>query len=297
MLPTLKAFAEGRALATSEARLRIAAAEGLSDEDVRELLPSGNQSAFTNRVSWAIVHMGRAGLLERVRRGVYRITGEGDRLLSSGPSRIDLGVLREYPAYIEWRAKTGPTEPSGTVADFKQNGDSFDTPEEAIDRAAEQLNGELEADLLHRVRSGQPAFFEQVVVDLLVAMGYGGGNATKSRVTGRSGDGGIDGTIREDVLGLDEIYVQAKRYAEGNNVRASDLRDFAGAIDLAGTTKGVFVTTAGFTRDAENYVAKSPKRIILIGGEELARLMVRHGIGVRTRHSYEVKRIDEDYFE
>ncbi len=134
-------------------------------------------------------------------------------------------------------------------------------------------------------------FLERVVVDLLIAMGYGGGDAAKGRVTGRSGDGGIDGTIREDTLRLDEVYVQAKKYAEGNTVGESDLRNFAG------TTKGVFVTTASFTRAAEDYVARSPKRIVLIDGEELARLMVRHGVGVRTRLHHEIKRIDEDYFD
>ena len=179
----------------------------------------------------------------------------------------------------------------------EQNEELTDTPEEALDRAARQLSSALEADALHRVRGAAPAFLERVVVDLLIAMGYGGGDAAMGRVTGRSGDGGIGGTIREDALGLDEVYVQAKKYAEGNAVGEGDLRNFAGAIDAAGTTKGVFVTTSGFTRAAKDYVARSPKRIVLIDGEELARLMVRHGIGVRTRLHYEVKRIDEDYFD
>ena len=155
----------------------------------------------------------------------------------------------------------------------------------------------LEADILDRVRSAAPAFLEQVVVDLLIAMGYGGGNAAMGRVTGRSGDGGIDGTIREDALGPDEVYLQAKKYGDCNTVGEVDLRNFAGAIDAAGTTKGVFVTTAGFTRAARDYVARSPKRIVLIDGEELARLMVQHGVGVRTRVRHEIKRIDEDCFD
>ena len=180
---------------------------------------------------------------------------------------------------------------------FGRRHHQVETPEEALDLAARQLSSALEADVLHRVCNGAPAFLERVVVDLLIAMGYGGGDASKGRVTGRSGDGGIDGTIREDALGLDEVYVQAKKYADGNTVGEGDLRNFAGAIDAAGTTKGVFVTTAGFTRAARDYVARSPKRIVLIDGEELARLMVRHGIGVRTRVRYDVKRIDEDYFD
>ena len=168
--------------------------------------------------------------------------------------------------------------------------------EEALDHAAAQLRQSLEADLLDRVRAAPSAFLERVVVDLLIAMGYGGGDTARGRVTGQAGDGGIDGTIREDALGLDEVYLQAKKYAAGTTVGEGDLRNFAGAIDAANTTKGVFVTTAGFTRSATDYVAKSPKRIVLIDGEELARLMVVHEIGVRTRIRYAVKRIDEDYF-
>ena len=215
-------------------------------------------------------------------------------MLGQNPERIDLQMLRRYPAYREWRAastsearkKDAPTQPS----------ESLDTPEEALERAAEQLHRELEVDLLKRVRNAEPSFLEQVVIDVLVAMGYGGGDPAMGRVTGRSGDGGIDGTIREDVLGLDEVYVQAKKYAEGKTVGESDLRNFAGAIDAAGTNKGVFVTTAGFTQAARRYVSRSPKRIVLIDGQELARLMVTKGVGVRTRDTFEIKRMDEDYF-
>ena len=296
MLPALKAFADGEAPPLSQVRERVAAAEGLSDEDVREMLPSGRQAVFVNRVSWAVIYMERAGLLERVRRGVYRLTQEGERLLSRKPSRIDLNLLGEYPDFAKWSPRANAPAP-GKDVESKQNEDISDTPEEALDRAARQLSGVLEADVLRRVRDAAPAFLERVVVDLLIAMGYGGGDATMGRVTGGSGDGGIDGTIREDALGLDEVYVQAKKYAEGNAVGEGDLRNFAGAIDAAGTTKGVFVTTAGFTRAAKDYVARSPKRIVLIDGAELARLMVRHGVGVRTRVLHEIKRIDEDYFD
>ena len=166
-----------------------------------------------------------------------------------------------------------------------------------MENAARLLRQSLETEVLDRVRNAEPDFLERVVVDLLIAMGYGGGESAMGRVTGRSGDGGIDGTIREDALGLDEVYLQAKRHGVGNTVGAHDLRNFAGAIDAAGTTKGVFVTTADFTRAARDYVMRSPKRIILIDGEKLASLMVKHGIGVRTRVQHEIKRIDEDYFD
>ena len=296
MLPALKALAGGREAPVSEVRERIAAAERLTVDDVREMLPSGRQSVFVNRVSWAVMYLGRAGLTERVRRGVWRLTGEGERLLADPPSRIDMNYLRKYPAYVAWRTGKSTPSSSGEAVSSMSDG-STDTPEEALEKAARQLRDALEAEVLDRVREAPPSFLEQVVIDLLIAMGYGGGDAAMGRVTGRSGDGGIDGTIKEDALGLDEVYVQAKKYADSNTVGEGDLRNFAGAIDAAGTTKGVFVTTASFTSAARDYVARSPKRIVLIDGEELARLMVTHNIGVRTRVRHEIKRIDEDYFD
>ena len=294
MLPTLRALAGGNEVQISAVRERVATAEGLTPEDLRELVPSGRQPVFTNRVSWALTHMERAGLVERVSRGIYRLTDEGERAVSDTSMRIDLKVLREIPLYAEWRGRRGAS-PDNIEPAVKD--DSTHTPEEALSRAAEQLSDALEADVLARVRKAPPAFLESVVVDLLTAMGYGGGDPDMGRVTGRSGDGGIDGTIREDALGLDEVYVQTKRYADGSTVGEGDLRNFAGAIDAAGTTKGVFVTAAGFTRAAKDYVRRSPKRIVLIDGEELARQMVLHDIGVRTRVRYEIKRVDEDYFD
>ena len=296
MLPVLKALAGGREAPVSDVREHIAAAERLTIDDLREMLPSGRQSVFVNRVSWAVIYLGRAGLTERVRRGVWRLTAEGERLLADPPSRIDMDYLRKYPAYVAWRTgKNEPTSPNDAVSWISDG--SADTPEEALEKAARQLRETLEAEILTRVREAPPSFLEQVVIHLLIAMGYGGGDAAMGRVTGRSGNGGIDGTIQEDALGLDEVYVQAKKYAVDNTVGEGDLRNFAGAIDAAGTTKGVFVTTASFTRAARDYVARSPKRIVLIDGEELARLMVAHDIGVRTRVRHEIKRIDEDYFD
>ena len=296
MLPVLKALSGNGDTPVSEVRARIAAAERLTPEDLREMLPSGRQPVFANRVSWAVMYLGQAGLLEKLQRGVWRLTAEGEKSLANAPPRIDMHYLRNYPAYVAWR--TGKHTPSSSgEAVLALPDDSADTPEEALGRAVSQLRDTLEVDVLDRVHNAEPAFLEQVVIDLLIAMGYGGGDAKMGRVTGRSGDGGIDGTIREDALGLDEVYVQAKKYADGNTVGEGDLRNFAGAIDAAGTTKGVFVTTAGFTRAAKDYVARSPKRIVLIDGKELARLMVAHDIGVRTRDRYEVKWIDEDYFD
>ncbi len=296
MLPALNALSSRENTPISEIRTRISTSQNLTSDDLKEVLPSGRQSVFANRVSWAVMYMERAGLVKRVRRAVYCLTETGEELLARELSKVDLEVLREYPNFVEWRKVDAPSHKKNTT--FKHPSAAVtDTPEEALDNAVGQLRNALEVEVLDRVRSASPSFLEQVIVDLLISMGYGGGNADMGRVTGQSGDGGIDGTIREDSLGLDEVYVQAKKYSEGSSVGESDLRNFAGAIDAAGTTKGVFVTTAEFTRGAKNYVARSPKRIVLIDGNELARLMVAHDIGVRTKVRYEIKRLDEDYFD
>ena len=208
MLPTLKALADGQET-PAEVCARVAASEGLTPDDMREMIPSGRQAVFTNRVSWAVIHMERADLVQRVRRAVYRLTDKGKLLLGRYPERIDLKLLRDYPSYTEWRKKTN-LSPGGNTGPAGPD----DTPGEALDRAAQVLHNSLETDVLDRVRKATPAFLEQVVVDLLIAMGYGGGDSARGRVTGKSGDGGIDGTIREDALGLDEVYVQAKKYAK-----------------------------------------------------------------------------------
>ncbi len=218
--------------------------------------------------------------------------------MSRAPSRVDQNLLGEYPDFAEW-LQTGNAPPSSKDATSEQNEELAATPVEALDHAWRKLSSTLEVEVLDRVRDAAPEFLERAVVDLLIAMGYGGGDAAMGRVTGRSGDGGIDGTIREDTLGLDKVYVQAKKYAKGKNVSPGDLRNFVGAIEQEGMTKGVFVTTSGFTRAAKDDAeqTRSSKRIVLIDGEELARLMVRHGIGVRTQFRYEVKQVDEDYFD
>ena len=243
MLPALKALSDGNEASVSNIRERVAMTEGLSPEDLRELLPSGRQSIFANRVSWAVMYMERAGLAERVRRGVWKITSEGSNLLSDPPSQINMNYLQRYPTYVAWRtAKPSPStsDEPGSVFPI----DDPDTPEEALENAASRIRRNLEAEVLARVREAHPSFLEQVIVDLLISMGYGGGDAKMGHVTGRSGDGGIDGKIKEDALGLDEVYIQAKKYADSNTVGEGDLRNFAGAIDAAGTTKGVYAMRA-----------------------------------------------------
>ena len=276
MLPVLMALADRVETPLADVRSRVAAALGLNTEDLLKTNPGGRAPLFRVRIKHATTQIKRVGLVERVRSAVYRLTEKGAQFLATNPSERDLKSFLESPHV--------PTtvEPP---------------PEEALDHAATQLSRELEADVLDRVLQAAPAFLEQVVVDLMIAMGYGDGVAAMGQVTGGSGDGGIDGTIREDALGLDEVYLQAKKYADGNTVGESALRNFAGAIDATGAMKGVFVTTSSFTRAARDYVARSPKRIVLIDGDELARLMVKHNIGVRLKMRYEVKRIDEGYFD
>ena len=235
MLPALKALYGSAETPISDVRASVAVAEGLTPEDVRELLPNSSQSVFTNRISWAVIYMTRAGLVERVRRGIYRVTAEGERLLDQTPPRIDNKLLGNYPAYAEWRTrKRTPLTVGDSVSATPD--DVADTPEEVLNAASLQLREALEADVLERVQEADSAFLERVVVDLLIAMGYGGGDDAMGQTTGRPGDGGIDGTIREDALGLDEVYIQAKKYAAGNTVGESDLRNFAGALDAAGTS-------------------------------------------------------------
>ena len=290
MLPVLRALADGKAIPVRQVRERVARAEGLKDEDLREMLPSGRQRAFVNRVSWALSYLLRAALVERVRRGVYRVTDEGKRLLAKPPKRVDIPYLRKFPAFVEGekRRVRKPDVPSGT-------------PEEALEAADRELTEALEAEVLTRLRKASPSFLERVVVSLLVAMGYGGGDATMARVTGGAGDGGIDGTVKEDKLGLDEVYLQAKKYASGSTVGVGELRNFVGALVGAHAQKGVLVTTADFTADAQAFAANSPKRVVLINGRRLARLMVRHDVGVRVRDPHRppilVKGIDEDFFD
>lgn len=295
LVPVLKAFADGKELRHADVKARVSESLGLTPGDMQEMMPSGRDSKLTHYEYHATHELRRAGLVMSVRRGVFQVTEEGKRFLKDLPSSLDLEYVRSLPAYERWRNNS--KAPVHNQASSSANAGPETTPEEVVENAFQLLEEELQADLLSRLYQSPPSFLEQVVVDLLIAMGYGGGDADRGTVTGRSGDGGIDGTIKEDALGLDEVYVQAKKYAEGKTVGEGDVRNFVGAIDVANTTKGVFVTTANFTKSAKVYVEKSSKRIILIDGKELTRLMVQHGVGVRTRETYQLQRIDEDYFE
>jgi restriction system protein len=264
----------------------------LSEEELAAQLPSGFQAVFTNRVAWACTYLHKARLLDRVGRGTYVITARGREFVKAAPAVITPNDLSAFPEFVEFRGGnqgvTAGKEPPGTQSELE-------TPEEMIERAAATLRSSLAGELLDRVQGTTPAFFEQLVVDVLIAMGYGGSRADAGRAVGRSGDGGIDGVINEDRLGLDAVYVQAKRWEHA--VGRPEVQMFAGSLDGVRATKGVLITTSTFTEGARTYAGSIGKRIVLIDGRRLAELMIDHDVGVSTIARHELKRVEEAYFE
>lgn len=295
MLPVLAIAAKG------DTRVPIASAQiadqlGLTEEEREELLPSGKQRLLHNRIHWAKFYMMKAGLLESPSRGVFRASPAGQAMLATSPASIGVDTLKTIPAFMDFYAASAaaPDPAKAPVADVGQP--SVATPEEQIDAAFAVLNSALRADLLSRISEQTPAFFERVIVELLVAMGYGGSHEDAAKRLGKSGDGGIDGVIDEDRLGLDRIYVQAKRYAPHVSVGRPEVQGFVGSLVGLGATKGVFVTTSSFSSHALDYVRSLQQRVILIDGKRLTELMVEFGVGVRVNRKVEVKRLDEDFF-
>ncbi|HSW64787.1 MAG TPA: restriction endonuclease [Dissulfurispiraceae bacterium] len=297
MLPLLQFVAQkGTETTTSEAVEALAKELGLTEDDLREMLPSGIQATFVNRVGWASTYMKKAGLLEATRRGFYQITDRGRDLVKKQPKIINVKLLKQYPEFLEFQQLKG-TRSDDKVPQLKGTSDvSQATPSEALEAAYENLRDELADELLTRLKKISPAFFERVVVELLVKMGYGGSRADAGKAIGRSGDGGIDGIIKEDKLGLDVVYIQAKRW-DNNPVGRPDVMQFAGALQAQKANKGIFITTSRFTDDARSYVSQIGSKIVLIDGEQLTGLMIEHDVGVSTVSLYPVKKIDSDYFE
>ncbi len=270
----------------------------LSEEEREQLLPSGRVRLFHNRVAWAVTHLKKAGLLEPRRRGVYAITERGRRILADAPERITLNYLMRFEDFRDFRNQRNTTE---TVEDVSTENtkaveleDEGQTPEEVLGQAWKAIRENLESEVLDQIKQVSPQFFEQLVVDVLVAMGYGGERLGAARAVGQSGDGGIDGIIDEDPLGLDVIYLQAKRW-EGV-VGRPEIQKFAGALQGRRAKKGVFITTSNFSRDASEYASLIDNRIVLIDGRRLARLMIDHDVGVSAVEHYVIKRLDTDYF-
>ena len=290
MLPLLKFVADGNEHSLREAIEGLAEQLGLTDDERKQLLPSGQQRTFDNRVAWARTYMGKAGLLDATRRGFFRITQRGHEVLNKEPPEINTRFLEQYPEFIEFRGRRRETEQQ----DHELVSDNRQTPAELLESAYQRLREDLSTELLRIVRDCSPAFFEKLVIDVLVKMGYGGTRKDAGRAIGRSGDEGIDGIINEDRLGLDVIYVQAKRWQAA--VGRPEIQKFAGALQGYRAKKGILITTSSFTRDAEEYVGRIDSKIVLIDGEQLAQLMIDHNVGVASVAAYETKRVDSDYF-
>jgi len=299
MLPLLRyAKARNCEITTSEAVDVLARELKLTEEDLREILPSGTQSKFINRLGWAATYMKKAGLLQSTRRGYYQITDRGNELLNSKPEVINVKLLEKYPEFLEFRKLRGTRAKNGEETTI--GGSILDTsnvtPFEALEDAYENLRDELADELLTKLKATTPAFFERVVVDLLVKMGYGGSRADAGKAIGKSGDGGIDGIIKEDKLGLDFVYIQAKRW-DDTPVGRPQVQQFAGALQAQKANKGIFITTSRFTEDARNFVSQIGSKIVLIDGQQLTSLMIENDVGVSTVSVYPIKKIDSDYFD
>ena len=290
MRPLLDAHADGKAHRNRDLIDELAQLFGLTEDERREMLPSGRARLFDNRVGWAKSHMTKAGLITSPRRAVSAITERGRAVLGDYPDRIDLRVLKQFPEYQVFRYRKKPDE-----SDDGEAAESETTPEESFENAYLTLRSEIERELLDQIMSNPPDFLERVVVDLIVKMGYGGSRRDAGEAIGQSGDEGIDGIIKEDQLGLDIIYLQAKRWE--TTVGRPEIQKFAGALQGKRAKKGIFITTSSFTKDSIEYVSMIETKIILIDGATLARLMFDHGVGVTTSSTYEVKKVDSDYFE
>jgi restriction system protein len=293
MLPVLRLVEDGRAHPVSEMRQRIAGQLGLTEEELAERLASDTTTVFMNRIGWAVQYLKSAGAIRAIRRGVYEITERGLSLLKTQPSEITVKNLRQFPEFIEFEGKGGESEKPTITA--PQQTETKATPEESLERSFQTLRDALALELLETIRSGTPAAFERVVVDLLVSMGYGGSVEDAGKVVGRSGDGGIDGIIKQDKLGLDAIYVQAKRWKDV--VGSPEIMKFSGGLTKRHANRGVFITTSTFTKDALEFVEALPQKIVLIDGRQLASLMIEHDVGVSATKAYTLKRLDQDYFE
>lgn len=292
MLPFLRFANDGREHSSSDVSAFLANHYNLSENEIGERIPSGLETKLKNRVSWIFAHLQKAGLIEKKRRGFYQITNGGIELLNQNPEKISIKTLKQFPGYTDfWK----PKRLSEADESFTRNEiENPATPDETLALAYQTIRNALASEIIEKIKTCSPAFFERLVVELLVKMGYGGTLQEAGQAVGKSGDGGIDGIINEDRLGLDVIYLQAKRW-EGN-VSRPEIQKFAGALQGKRARKGVFITTSDFTKEAREYVFMIDSKIILIDGEELAELMIDYNVGVSVATTYEIKRIDSDYF-
>lgn len=301
MLPFLQHIADGQEHKISELFDHLASHFELSDDDLKELLPSARETRFKNRVYWARVYLGQAKALDSTGRGRFKITDRGQQLLKSKPKRIDVKLLGQYPEFQEFKNRSSGSDeglaPTTAVAP-SPSGEQLlaaQSPEEQLESSYQLLRQQLGQSLLANILKAPPSFFEQLVVDLLVAMGYGGSRVDAGQAIGQSGDGGIDGIIKEDRLGLDIVYLQAKRWE--SPVGSPEVRNFTGSLEGHGAQKGVLITTSKFTKDATDFARRlQQKKLVLIDGQKLAELMMDFEVGVTRVASYTVQKIDPDYF-
>jgi len=290
MLPLLKVLADQQEHSRREVMDRLAVEFGLSNQDVGELLPSGQQTVFYGRVGWASTYLKKAELVTAPKRSHFKITKRGTEVLAQKPLAIDVKFLAQFPEFLDFRKRPGPLPPHQIPDGIPKK----QTPEEALEYSYQEISTALASDLLEQVKNCPPAFFEKLVVHLLVAMGYGGSIRDAGQVIGHPGDGGIDGVIKQDPLGLDVVYIQAKRWQGA--VGSPELQAFVGALAGQHASKGVFITTSNFTPAASDFVAKVPNKVILINGTTLTQLMIDHDIGVSMANTYKIKKIDVGYF-
>lgn len=302
MRPVLACAAAGETR-ISDAVEQLADELGLTPDERSQLLPSGKQTLFANRVHWAKTYLAKAGLVEYTRRGFFRITPRGLAALADTTASINNAYLEQFKEFQDFKTKVNQADSTTAGISPSQGAtplgtpSSSETPDEALRKAHAVITGALAADLLERVRGATPVFFEKLIVELLLAMGYGGTSEDAGRAIGQSGDDGVDGVIDQDPLGVDQIFVQAKRYAEGNNIGAGAIRDFYGALSLKKAQKGIFVTTSAFSQPAIETARGLGSRIVLIDGLQLSKLMIRYNVGCRDEDVLHLKRVDEDFFE
>jgi len=296
MLPLLKQIRDGKEYKLDTIVDLMAKEFKITNDERKELLPSGQTFVFGSRVGWARTYMKKAGLIDTPKRGYMRITDSGLNVLKQNLTRISIAYLKRFPEFIEWQnIKKEDNQSNFDIETVQSESINKQTPEELLNYSHSQLKEELAIELIEKIKECSPSFFERLVVDLLIKMGYGGSRQEAGRVIGKSGDGGIDGIINEDKLGLDSIYVQAKKW-EGV-VGRPEIHKFIGALAGQGAKKGIFITTSYFTKEANEYQPKNDTKIVLIDGKKLADLMIEYGVGVTTKFNYEVKKMDSDYFE
>lgn len=294
MLPLLKFYSDGQEKSTKEAIHLLAKHFELTEDEIEELLPSKSQKIFYNRIHWALAYLKMANLIESNKRGYYKITRNGIKILKSNPKRIDIKYLKQIPEYKEWTNTFNKEKESDKEVIVEDSSEGNLTPEENLENSFQKINTSLAQEILDKVKSISPSFFEKLVIDLLIKMGYGGTIEDAGKTIGKSGDEGIDGIIKEDKLGLDIIYVQAKRWV--GVVGRPEIQKFVGALAGQGAKKGIFITTSYFSKDAIEYNPKNETKIVLIDGEKLAKLMIEYDLAVSIVSVYKLKKIDSDYF-